>query len=39
LHELDGGRIYVSRGVNVERDEAPRLRFRAVAEIPVITLR
>jgi predicted MPP superfamily phosphohydrolase len=39
LHELDGRRIYVNRGVGVERDEAPRLRFRAVAEIAVITLR
>jgi uncharacterized protein len=39
LHELDGRRIYVSRGVGVERAQAPRLRLGAVPEVSLITLR
>jgi uncharacterized protein len=39
LHELDGRRIYVSRGVGVERGQAPLLRFGAVPEVSLITLR
>jgi len=39
LHELDGHRIYVSRGVGVERGQAPRLRLGAVPEVSLITLR
>ncbi|HEV2812573.1 MAG TPA: metallophosphoesterase [Solirubrobacteraceae bacterium] len=39
LHTLDGLRIYVTRGVGVERGQAPRLRFRAVPEVSVVTLR
>lgn len=39
LHELDGRWIYVSRGVGVERAQAPRLRLGAVPEVSLITLR
>jgi predicted MPP superfamily phosphohydrolase len=39
LHRLDGRRIYVSRGVGVERGQAPRLRLGAVPEVSLITLR
>jgi uncharacterized protein len=39
LHSLGGRRIYVSRGVGVERGQAPRLRLGAVPEVSVITLR
>jgi predicted MPP superfamily phosphohydrolase len=39
LHELDGRRIYVSRGVGAERGQAPRLRLGAVPEVSLITLR
>jgi uncharacterized protein len=39
LHEIDGRPIYVSRGVGVERAQAPRLRLGAVPEVSVITLR
>ena len=39
LHVLDGRRIYVSRGVGVERGQAPRLRIGAVPEVSLITLR
>jgi hypothetical protein len=39
LHELDGGWIYVSRGVGAERAQAPRLRLGAVPEVSLITLR
>ena len=39
LHSLDGRRIYVSRGVGVERGQAPRLRLGAVPEVSLITLR
>jgi predicted MPP superfamily phosphohydrolase len=39
LHELDGRRIYVTRGVGVERDQAPRLRFGSVPEVSILTLR
>jgi predicted MPP superfamily phosphohydrolase len=38
LHELDGRWIYVSRGVGVERAQAPRLRLGAVPEVSLITL-
>jgi predicted MPP superfamily phosphohydrolase len=38
LHRLDGTRIYVSRGVGVERGQAPRLRLGAVPEVSLITL-
>jgi predicted MPP superfamily phosphohydrolase len=36
---LDGHRMYVSRGVGVERGQAPRLRFGAPPEVAVLTLR
>lgn len=39
LHTLDGRSIYVSRGVGVERGQAPRLRLGAPPEISVVTLR
>ncbi len=39
LHELRGRAIYVSRGVGVERGQAPRLRFGAPPEISVLELR
>lgn len=39
LHTLDGRRVYVSRGIGVERAQAPRLRFGAPPEISVVTLR
>jgi predicted MPP superfamily phosphohydrolase len=39
LHELDGRHIYVSRGVGVERAQAPRLRLGAVPDVSLITLR
>lgn len=39
LHVLDGRALYVSRGVGVERGQAPRLRFGAPPEIPIVTLR
>lgn len=39
LHSLGGRRIYVSRGVGVERGQAPRLRFGARPEVSVVTLR
>ncbi len=39
LHMLDGNRIYVSRGVGLERGQAPRLRFNCPPEITVIEIR
>jgi predicted MPP superfamily phosphohydrolase len=39
LHSLDGRRVYVSRGIGVERNQAPRLRLGAPPEISVVTLR
>jgi predicted MPP superfamily phosphohydrolase len=38
LHTLDGRRIYVSRGVGVERGQAPKLRLGAPPEISVLEL-
>jgi predicted MPP superfamily phosphohydrolase len=38
LHELDGRRIYVSRGVGHERGQAPCIRFLCPPEITLITL-
>lgn len=39
LHDLRARRIYVSRGVGVERGQAPRLRLGAPPEVAVLTLR
>lgn len=39
LHSLDGRRLYVTRGVGVERGQAPRLRFGDAPEVSVLTLR
>jgi predicted MPP superfamily phosphohydrolase len=38
LHELDGRRLYVSRGVGVERGWAPRVRFNCPPEITLLEL-
>jgi histidine ammonia-lyase len=38
LHELDGRRVYVSRGVGVMRGQAPRIRFNAPPEVSLLTL-
>ena len=37
-HEVDGRGIYVSRGVGMERAEAPRIRFLCPPEISLLTL-
>ncbi len=39
LHTLDGRRVYVSRGIGVERGEAPKLRFNAPPEVSLLELR
>jgi predicted MPP superfamily phosphohydrolase len=39
LHTVEGQRLYVSRGVGMERFEAPRVRFLCPPEITLITLR
>jgi len=38
LHELDGRRLYVSRGLGVERGWAPRVRFNCPPEISLLVL-
>jgi predicted MPP superfamily phosphohydrolase len=37
-HELDGRRIYVSRGLGCERASAPRVRFNCPPELTLMTL-
>ena len=39
MHSLDGRSLYVSRGIGVERNQAPKLRLGAVPEVSLITLR
>lgn len=39
LHTLDGRRLYVSRGIGVERGEAPKFRFGAPPEVSLLELR
>jgi len=39
LHELDGRRIYVSRGLGMERAQAPRIRLFCPPEINILDLR
>jgi len=39
LHDLDGRRIYVSRGLGMERGNAPRIRFLCPPEITLLTLK
>ncbi|HYI79738.1 MAG TPA: metallophosphoesterase [Thermoleophilaceae bacterium] len=39
LHSLGGRQIYVSRGIGVERGQAPRLRLGAPPEVSILTLR
>lgn len=39
LHSLTGRRIYISRGVGMERGQAPGVRFGARPEVSVLTLR
>ncbi|HEX5011705.1 MAG TPA: metallophosphoesterase [Planctomycetota bacterium] len=38
LHALNGTQIYVSRGVGVERGDAPRIRFNCPPEVSLLTL-
>jgi predicted MPP superfamily phosphohydrolase len=38
LHELDGKRIYVSRGIGWEHGQAPRVRFLCPPEVSLVTL-
>ena len=39
LHVLDGRRIYISRGIGMERHQSPRIRFLVPPEISLLTLR
>jgi len=39
LHVIEGRRVYVSRGVGVERGQAPKLRLGAPPEVSLLTLR
>ncbi|HEX5910536.1 MAG TPA: metallophosphoesterase [Thermoleophilaceae bacterium] len=39
LHTLSGRRLYVSRGIGMERGQAPSLRLGAPPEVSVLTLR
>ena len=39
LHEIDGRRIYVSRGVGLERGQAPPIRFLCAPEVSIVHLR
>lgn len=38
LHELEGRRLYISRGVGMERIQAPRIRFRVPPEVSLLQL-
>ncbi len=38
LHVIDGRALYVSRGIGVERGQAPRLRLGAPPEILIVTI-
>ncbi|MBL8859237.1 MAG: metallophosphoesterase [Planctomycetes bacterium] len=38
LHDLDGRRIYVSRGIGWEHGHAPRVRFLCAPEVSLLTL-
>ncbi len=38
LHDLEGRRVYVSRGVGHERRQAPRVRFLCPPEVSLVTL-
>ena len=38
LHRVNGAQIYVSRGVGMERNHAPRVRFLCPPEVAVVTL-
>ena len=38
LHDLDGRRVYVSRGVGHERRQAPPLRFNCPPEVSLVTV-
>ncbi len=38
LHTLDGRALYISRGVGLERGQAPRIRFLCPPEISLLTL-
>jgi uncharacterized protein len=39
LHVLDGHRLYITRGVGVERGQAPKLRIGSPPEVSLLTLR
>lgn len=39
LHELPGGTVYVSRGIGMERGQAPPMRFLTPPEVSFLTLR
>lgn len=39
LHDLDGRRLYISRGIGWEHGHAPRLRFLSPPEVTLLTLR
>jgi predicted MPP superfamily phosphohydrolase len=39
LHELNGRRLYISRGLGMERGQAPQIRFLVPPEITLLTLR
>lgn len=38
LHDLDGRTLYISRGVGLERHQAPRIRFLVPPEVSLLTL-
>jgi predicted MPP superfamily phosphohydrolase len=38
LHDIGGRRVYVSRGIGVERAAAPRVRFNCPPEVSLLTL-
>jgi len=39
LHEVNGQRLYISRGLGMERLQAPRIRFGVAPEVTLLTLR
>ena len=38
LHRYQGNAVYVSRGLGMERGQAPRIRFRCPPEVTLLTL-
>ncbi len=39
LHELDGRQLYISRGIGMERGQAPRIRLFCRPELSILTVR